>query len=564
MTRESIRSLCAAAILAIAVVALYAQTASFAFLRFDDPDYTFANAFVRNGLTGSGVVSAFADFRHGAVWMPVTWLSYMADIAFFGPGACPHHVVNVLLHLANAVLLLLLLRRLAQDRTSGVWLALAVGLWALHPQRVEAVAWIASRKELLWAFFSLLGLLAWRRNHLVRATVCCALACMSKPTAMVFPFLAILIDRIPNEAPRRRRWAYVPLFLLAVATGLAAVYSQTHPEGMAAKDLFYAGFVERSINALVAVGLYLGQLICPFGLHLDYRAIPGEWPLNLGLGLGALVVWAVLMGWLIGRLRSRIALWAFLWFGLALAPTLGIFGSFGEHARADRFLYVPMMALPLALAFVGERWGRRAYGVVAAFGLLFVGCSWPLIRSYRSDESAFQRTIACDADHGRALAHVGEARCAAGDLDAGIELLRHSRAVRPRAATDGKLAYALMRRGRTADWEEIRTVCAPYVAKPEWDEKGQALEALGTAELRARDWTAAATHLVLSTRAPARFYSAEDAFLKLAFAWQNGGRRAEALKLFERLANSTRADISARATSALGAIARSPNVLLFW
>ena len=258
---------------------------------------------------------------------------------------------------------------------------------------------------------------------------------------------------------------------------------------------------------------------------------------------------------------------------MALLPTLGLFGSFGEHARADRFLYVPAMAVPLFVASLTPSAlnGLKAFNALKALNvvLLFVivafACqSFRIAATYRDDLSAFSRTLACDPHHWRALAHVGEAECAANDLDTGIDHLRLSRKVYPRETTDGKLAYALMRRGLSADWDEIRAVCAPYAADPSRDAKGQALEALGTAELKSRDWPNAALHLSRSILAPARFYSSADAKLKLAYAWHNGGRRADARKLFEALSRSTRADLAAKADEVLAVLDRSPTALLFW
>ena len=597
-----------------AVLAVYAQTIGFGFLRFDDPDYTFACPFVKDGLSWSNACEAFRNVRHGAVWMPLTWISYMADISLFGRGATGHHLVNVALHLANALLLLrLALSGLNDSSTSSASrissqhsllkssLLLATLFWALHPQRVEAVAWIASRKELLWAFFAIMGLLAWRNGKSAVASVCCALACMSKPTAMVFPLLALLVGRSEGTKANGDSRTIRPLmalsFMLALslATGVLAVYSQTHPEGMAAKELFYAPLGERLLNAMVAVGLYLAQMVVPVGLHLDYRAVPGGWPLQGSLGLSVFAIALVGIVWLVWRQFSgsrtssasgissvsqtlrktcdSFAIRSILFFVVALLPTLGLFASFGEQARADRFIYVPAMAVPLFAAgwaarlssgFRASRISSYGYLAMVVVVLLLAFQSFRLAATYRDDLSAFSRTLACDSDHGRALAHVGEARCAAGALDEGIDLLRRSRAVRPRDATDGKLAYALMRRGRSADWDEIRAVCAPYAADPSRDAKGQALEALGTAELKARDWPNAALHLSRSILAPARFYSSADAKLKLAYAWHNGGRRTDARKLFEALSRSTRADLSTKADEVIALLDRSPNVLLFW
>ena len=629
------------AVLAVAVFAVFGQAIGFDFLRFDDPDYTFANPFVRSGLDPVGIYRAFVDFRHGAVWMPMTWISYMLDISLFGRGAAGHHLVNVLLHIVNCWLLLKLCLLIAgpSDYDCGaagvcalpvrkpsqsalpVWrssqsaaqfsptfkswlLVVAVAFWALHPQRVEVVAWVASRKELLWTMFTLSGLMFWWHGRRWFAYGCCALACMSKPTAMVFPLLVLLLDfrhlqnalkslkplgSLKSLRPLKtlKPLSYLPLVLLAMATGVAAIYSQTHPEGMAAKDLFYAGFGERLLNAIVAVGLYLGQMVVSIGIHLDYRAVPGGWPLNGAWAIAMLVLVALAVMGLVRRgVKLGSVFWIpLIWFLLALLPTLGLFASFGEHARADRFLYLPAMALPLAVAKamrhlggmeverfaskLPEKWWRRLTAPAAkwfAVLLLFAFCvqTWRIVSTYRNDATAFERTLACDPDHGRALAHVGEAKCAAGNFDEGIKLLRHSREVRPREATDGKLAYALMSRGRAEDWREIVEVCAPFVANPARDLKGQALEALGTAELRTREWQKAAEHLSRSILAPARFYSADDAKLKLAYAWHNGGRRDDARKLLEAIAKSTRADLAGRAERALEIIERSPTAILFW
>ena len=604
-----------AVLLVIAVLAVYLQCFGFDFLRFDDPDYTFACAFVKDGLSWRNVCEAFANLRHGAVWMPVTWISYMADISLFGAGACGHHAVNVLIHLANSLVLLHLVSSVAMQsggsgapgdsRISGKPFLLKSSLflvcfWALHPQRVEAVAWIASRKELLWAFFTLLGLLAWRGGRAFAALACCALACMSKPTAMVFPLLALILKPLKPPAPlkplmplkplkplRPRPLIFLSIMLaISVATGVIAIYSQTHPEGMSSKDLFYAPLGERLVGAATAIGLYLAQTVVPAGIHLDYRAVPGGWPLHCGLGLSVFALaalWLVIKGFkgfkgskgLKGfkgskGLKGFNGFAAVLFFTIALLPTLGLFGSFGEHARADRFLYVPAMAIPLFFkdftfkGFENIRAIRVSTVAILAVLALYSFQTFRIASSYRDDISVFTRTLACDPDNGRALAHVGEARCAAGALDEGIELLRRSREVRPHDATDGKLAYALMRRGKASDWAEIRVICAPFASDPARDVKGQALEALGTAELKSRNWQKAAEFLGRSILAPARFYSAADAKLKLAFAWHNAGRRTEARKLFEAVSRYTRADLSARADEVLAVLDRSPNAMLFW
>ena len=641
-------------LLVAAVWFLYSQTGRFEFLRLDDHDYTFRCAFVKDGLSATNVKEAFANPRHAAIWMPATYISYMADITLFGPGMGPHHLVNVALHTLNALLLYALLLALlprtadAPGGTRAVASAalalLATAFWALHPQRVEAVAWIAGRKELLCALFTLLGLHCWLRpgrRWTLAATLCCALACMSKPTAMCFPFLAFAVACLndtrndttltTDNAPPKTRplTAYLPLLALAVATGALAVYSQTHPEGRPELALFTASLPWRLLNAAVSTGLYLFQALVPVGLHLDYRATPGHFPLDGLLGLATLAAVALVFGFILYRawknlkgrqaddgtdaqervppvLTVRRLLALLLFFCAALAPTLGIFGSFGEAARADRFFYLPSLALSFGLGFFvldlsrTARRGRRALpsqsvpgpqpigpnlpdrphpkpqrspktglpplpALAALVVLVDFGAAFPLVASYRNDYTAFSRTLACDPDNGRALAHVASEECARfGRIDRGISLYRRSQELRPRDDTAAQLAYTLALRGLSSDYAEIRRLCAKFACDHTLDRKGMALEALGTTAMRQRKWAEAIACLEDSIKAPQRFYSAEDARLRLGACYCNAGRATDAIRVFEPLTQSRRADIAPRARQFLDALKRNPKTVLFF
>ena len=655
-------------LLVAAVWFLYSQTGRFEFLRLDDHDYTFRCAFVKDGLSAANVKEAFANPRHAAIWMPATYISYMADITLFGPGMGPHHLVNVALHTLNALLLyallLALLRKPPMGGTRSVASAahttptpggtrsvasaalalLATAFWALHPQRVEAVAWIAGRKELLCALFTLLGLHCWLRpgrRWTLAATLCCALACMGKPTAMCFPFLAFAVACLndtrndttlaTDNAPTKTRplTAYLPLLALAVATGALAVYSQTHPEGRPELALFTASLPWRLLNAAVSSGLYLFQALAPVGLHLDYRATPGHFPLDGALGLATLAAAALAFGFILYRawekgrqadggtgtdaqervppvLTVRRLLALLLFFCAALAPTLGVFGSFGEAARADRFFYLPSLALSFGLGFFvldlsrTARRGRRALpsqsvpgpqpdgpdlpgrpqpepqrspktglpplpALAALVVLVDFGAAFPLVASYRNDYTAFSRTLACDPENGRALAHVASEECARfGRIDRGISLYRRSQELRPRDDTAAQLAYTLALRGLSSDYAEIRRLCAKFACDHTLDRKGMALEALGTTAMRQRKWTEAISCLEDSIKAPQRFYSAEDARLRLGACYCNAGRATDAIRVFEPLTQSRRADIAPRARQFLDALKRNPKTVLFF
>ena len=638
---------------------LYLPTGTFGFLRLDDHDYTFRCAFVFDGLSWANIKEAFTNVRHAGVWMPITYISYMADVSLFGPGPGAHHLVNMALHSVNTMLLLALAWRLAGGRNAA-WLVLAVAFWALHPQRAEAVAWIACRKELLWTCFALAGLLCWHRANCAQsigaawrffAYLFCAMACMSKPTAICFPALALCVDlataghggKAQMREFRSRLRAYIPIILMAVFTGALAIYSQTHPEGHEIRGLFSASLAWRLLNAAVAIGLYLWQMFVPIGIHIDYRAVPGQFPLHGTIGLSVFILALCLVTFLIIRkvlikgtdpqaeyckgtdpqaehckgtdpkvahsqgtdpivrvgtdpIATSPTVITTVWFLAGLTPTLGIFGSFGEHARADRFLYLPAMAIVFFVARIlycrneitermklhcgkneitvrmkshwGKIWGENSGRIwVGMAGMVVVGmavAAWPVVDSYRSDHDVFSRTLKFDPDHGRALAHVGQAECARpGGIDKGIGLIRRGQALRPRDDTAAQLAYALAMRGHSDDFAEIRRLCSKFACDHSLDRKGQALEALGMTALRQRRWKEAASCLEDSIRAPGRFYSAEDAQLRLAAAYCNGGRTDKAIQTLERLTQSRRADIRGKAIQSLETIKRNPRTVLF-
>jgi len=227
-----------------------------------------------------------------------------------------------------------------------------------------------------------------------------------------------------------------------------------------------------------------------------------------------------------------------------------------------------MMAVALAAAgWRRERENRSLRAtrpIIVLLLTVLAACTWPVIDSYRSDEAAFARTLEFDPDNGRALAHVGQAECARrGGIDRGIEHLRRSQAVRPRDDTAAQLAYALAMRGHSADFDEIRRLCGKFACDHQLDRKGQALEALGMTAMRQRRWDEAIACLYDSIRAPQRFYSNEDAMLKLAACLCNAGRQKEAERWLEQLAGSKRADIRGKAIQSLETLRRNPRAVLF-
>lgn len=562
-----------------AVALAFASSAVDSFLNLDDFNYIAGCPFVKDGLSPYNIVTAFITFGHGGIWMPLTSITYMADITLFGAGWKPHHVVNIVLHAVNAVLLFRLLVALAPrfvERGRVVLPCMAAALlWAVNPERAEAVAWVASRKEELWALFALSGLLAWRRHvadggarTYLTAFAFFVLSCLCKPTAMSFPLLAMAVAWLvsnPEETHtslRRKVLRYAPMFLVSAAVGAMAMHSQSHPEGTAAVELFSAPLWWRALNASVTTGLHIYHAILPVGVYADSRVVPNGWPLESATGLVALVVATAGLVTVLRRSSKndglrRVAMFAALWFAAAFAPVSGIFGAVGDNAIAPRYSYVPAMGLAAFFAWCVAAMARRygtalAVGIAAAFAAAHIALSIPVTRSYASDAALAKRTLGCDPENWRALRTVGrELAGREGRIDEGAELLKKSLRLRPSRMTSDILAYMLACRGKDGDFAEVRRLAGPVMANPRLDPGGMALDALGIAAMREGDDKTAVSMFSASLAAPMRSYSNLHTLLNFALSLANTGRRTEAIMTLRKLSSVRDEGIRRRAIAAI-------------
>ena len=827
---------------AMAVLALFSRSVAFSYIGIDDAAYTFRNPFVASGFSLDNVVEAFANLRHGGIWMPITYISYMVDFSICKMSGIPLmqmlHLTNVLLHAVNFCLLIRFMRGLCVPSSVWPFSAMAGGshdgegavatqdfgramhggdtqmvqspngqmqseianrkianrkflllivfaalIWAIHPLRVEPVAWVAARKELLWTMFALLGLLSWMRfcgpgsralgqpsdstatttrassprqgfgcagarpsrvthdgegavatqgfgragarpsrvthdgegddatqdfgragarpsramhgddtqmtkspngqmqseianrkivnpatqseivnrkivNHkwLACLTVLfCILACLSKPTAMCFPLLALLVDwcvrRKPNAIGNRKSkiTAYILMLLVAGATAAVAAYSQTHVAGQDVTSIYATPLPQRLVNALSAIGYYLRATIWPFGLHIDCRTVKSLMPLEGWLNLSVFAVacaaclWSAFRGWrnapnrksgghlssaattarassprqatagvtqfivsesgfgragarpsrvthdgegavatqgfgragarpsrathggdtqmtksTNGQMQSEIAnrkivnspeqseivnhqskikdalIFSILWFATGLLPTLGIFGGFGIEAHADRFAYLPSMAIPFLCAAllavgVGDFGGVAGRSDADGLSPSGIAVKWALpaavlalaavtfrqLGFWRDDATAYHRVLVCDPEHPRAMVHVADSLCSRRrDFAGGIAMYRKSLSLADTVPDGGinvadvraRLAYALASRGGYDDFGEVKRLGADVLKDVRLDRRGMMLDALGTAFMQEGDYRLAAMLFEASLKAPDRFW----------------------------------------------------------
>jgi tetratricopeptide (TPR) repeat protein len=347
------------------VAAVYLRTAGNGFILLDDDLYLTENPVVLRGITAEGVAWAFTTFQAGN-WHPLTWLSHMADVSLFGAAnAGAHHLESAALHGANVLLFFSFLRRATGAAGPSLF---AAALFAVHPVHVESVAWAAERKDLLCALFFLLALHAYGRyakapapGRYAAVAVLFALALMSKPMAVTFPFVLLLLDEWPlgrtalappadgaGHAPLpavRLLLEKIPLLLLAAASSAVTLAAQRDAGAM--KSLLFLDVGERAANTLVSYAAYLRHLVFPAGLAAYYPLAPvPPWT-----AAGAATLLALLTAVAFREVRRRpFLLSGWLWFLGTLVPVIGLV-QVGSQARADRYAYLPFLGLYAAAAF---------------------------------------------------------------------------------------------------------------------------------------------------------------------------------------------------------------------
>lgn len=374
------------------------------FINYDDQEYVTQNPQVARGLSWAGLSWAFRT-GHSANWHPLTWLSHMLDCQLFGLNPAGHHLMNVSLHLANTILLFLVLR-LATG--AGGRSAFVAGLFALHPLHVESVAWVAERKDLLSTFFGLISLGAYV-IYVKRKTSCYyvlsllffAFSLMSKPMLVTLPFVLLLLDYWPLRrlAPSTIRFQLsairdkLPFFALSALACAVTL----HVQQAAMRYYQHLPFASRAANAIVACVRYLAKTFWPHDLAIFYPH-PVEWP--AGYVVAAVFLLALISILVLLNLRQRPYLGVgWFWFCGALVPVLGLV-QVGVQSMADRYTYVPLIGIFIMVTWFGVealrsvRMPDRMVPVLA--GTVLLGCvvgTRAQLAHWRNTETVFTHAV---------------------------------------------------------------------------------------------------------------------------------------------------------------------------
>jgi tetratricopeptide (TPR) repeat protein len=458
---------------------LFSRAVGHSFLDCDDPDYVTKNVHVQAGLTWAGVRWVFTSGA-AANWFPLTWLSHMLDWQLFGNDPRGHHATNVLWHALSAVMAFLALRRL----TGAFWTsAVSAALFAWHPLRVESVAWVAERKDVLSVFFGLLALWAYARyaeESKVRGPkskvfygltlVTFALGLMCKPMLVTLPCLLLLLDWWPLKRFTIQRLVLekIPFFLLTVASCI--VTYRVQKAGNAVTESF--GLGTRLANAVVSVACYLGKFFWPFNLAVGYP-LPNHWPVTTVAGAALLVL--AITGLALWQWRQRPwLLTGWFWFLGMLVPVIGIV-QVGLQAMADRYTYLPMLGLQLALLWtlreVALHSTLRRF-VPVAVALMLAGCAvrtWHQLGVWQNSNTLYKHALAVTKDNYLVHSYLATTLLNEGRFDEAGFHFRRAIEIKPDyAAARHRLGVALEKMGRTdealATYLELLKIRPNYAA----------------------------------------------------------------------------------------------------
>jgi tetratricopeptide (TPR) repeat protein len=458
-----------ALLLAAATFAIFSRAGGNEFLLYDDAQYITLNPQVAGGLTLGGARWAFTSF-YAFNWHPLTWISHMLDTSLFGLSPRGPHLVNALLHAASAAALLIVLERM----TGALWgAALVAAGFALHPLHVQSVAWAAERKDVLSAFFWIATMGAWSwyahrprpGRYLVAASLLMA-GLLAKPMVVTLPLVLILMDfwplgrtsLAPAGGPGRVPWNRIlleklPLLALAAVSAALTVSAQA-AGGAIHREISLA---LRLQNALVSLVAYLVKTLWPVRLAVFYPhpadGVAGWRAAGAALLLAAITAAAV-------RNIRRAPWWlvGWCWYVVSLLPVLGLV-QVGGQGLADRYTYLPLIGIFLAIAWSGIRLSLRVANgriiAAAAGGALLAAWAagtWVQLGYWKDDVTLFTRALAVTPDNAEARYNLGRGLMQQGRQAEALVQLRRSVELDPRdehALND--LGIALSRQGSRAE-----------------------------------------------------------------------------------------------------------------
>ena len=434
-------------LLGFLIVIVFGQVIGFEFVDVDDSVYV-NNHMVVKGLTLEGLSWAIKNI-HTNFSTTLNWISHMMDVELFGHNPAGHHLTNFLLHLLNTLLFFFILEKVTRDRGKS---AIAAVLFAIHPLRVETVAWVADRKDLLAMLFSLLTIGAYWKYAVQRrplwygmTALFFVLALLSKPVMVILPFVLLLIDGWPLKRVESAslQWADIkPLIMEKVPLlGLSGLFSWIAYNGQAVHNVMVSEsalpWLDRWLNVPVNYMRYLGKIFWPTDMvvfyPLSYQS-PAAWKIA-----GSLIFLIAVTVWVLRRFKSAPYLWVgWFWFLGSLVPVIG-FVKAGFQEIADRYTYFPLIGIFImvvwGLAEMVERWKVLAKAVQLAGAVLvavLMLVSWNQTRTWENSVTLFRHTVDHTERNDFAHNNLGFALLRRGETEASIVQFKKALEYNPR------------------------------------------------------------------------------------------------------------------------------------
>ena len=448
-------------VLIAATLIVYIQVIGFVFINLDDPGYVSRNDIVKQGITTEGIRWAVSTF-HKANWHPMTWISHMLDVQFFGMNPGMHHLTNVIFHILNTLMLFLVLKRM----TGTLWRSAAVAaLFALHPLHVESVAWISERKDVLSTFFWMLTMVSYLwyvqqctvRRYIV-VFLSFALGLLSKPMLVTLPFALALLDFWPlkrwepflpgnsdnDHGKRTLRSRYkqqvlpiliaekIPLIVLAVVSSIITFYAQKSGGAVSSVDSLAIG--TRLANAITSYAAYLDKMVMPYNLAVFY---PYTDTFNfITVSLSALLLIFITTVVLLAVKEKPYLVVGWFWYLGTLFPVIGIV-QVGSQSMADRYTYIPLIGVFVMIVWGivdllnRQRYGKTVLRTATLVFPLFIWVSWVQVGLWKNNETLFMHAL--DVTRNNYIIHynLGITLYEQGDVDGAIREYQESLQIKP-------------------------------------------------------------------------------------------------------------------------------------
>jgi len=430
--------------LVLAVFGVFWPALTSDFVNYDDLGYVTNNQNIHHGITVESLKWAFTTGQQSN-WHPLTWISHMLDVQLYGLKPMGHHLTNLFFHAANSVLMFLLLRRM----TGVFWAsAFVAALFALHPLRVESVAWVSERKDVLSTFFWILTAMAYvrsvqapaqRTKWFSLALSCFALALMSKPMVVTLPFILLLLDIWPLrrldllhfslQNVKRPLLEKTPFIALAVISSVVTFIVQQH--GGAVSSLTSLTVAQRIENMFVSYARYIGKTFWPTNLSILYPH-PGQWP--WWLIIVSIVILLAITALVIRQFRARPYLGVgWFWFLGMLIPVIGLV-QVGIQSMADRYSYVPIVGLFIAVTWAALDFVRIRPALITCAAIAIGACcvlTYNQVGYWHDSETLFAHAVEVTHDNYLAYNNLGYYLSNKGEPKRAMEFYKKAIEIKP-------------------------------------------------------------------------------------------------------------------------------------